>query len=114
MKNLFLAFCIICLCGCARDEYICIESVSDGFVLTEELAISATIEALKRKGVPIVNVVPVPYWSGDSRIFARNDIDKNSGYVLWHNKNIHTSLYEYSVKIERKGNSFFCRVTYVN
>ena len=52
-------------------------------------------------------MVLVPYWKNSEKLFARNDYNQNSGYVLWH-KLGKNSLFEYSVSIEKQGDKIYC------
>lgn len=99
----------IFLQACNYNEYICIGAVSEGFVVTEDIAIDVTKRTLEKNGIDTSNMIPVPYWQNDNRIFARNEHSPNNGYVLWHDKRNIKTLYEYSVSIERKDDHFLCK-----
>ncbi len=78
--------------------------------LTEELAIQFTRQALVDDDKATAKMVPEPYWPDSQfenpeeaeRLFARNRIDSNSGYVIW--------SVGYHVRIEREGAQIVCRV----
>lgn len=78
--------------------------------LTEAVAISYTRQALADEGKSVLEMVPVPYWPepqfvdnpDGERLFARNTVNPNHGYVIWSNG--------YSVRIQHDGDAVLCKV----
>ncbi len=92
--------------GCQKPE-VCMQGITDDFVIDDALAISLSRNALIKRGIEVSNMVPVPYSDDPKKLFARNAYKYNSGYVLWH-KLGDDSLFEYSVSIEKQGDKIYC------
>ena len=91
--------------GCQKE--VCMQGITDDFVIDDALAVSLSREALRHLGMDVSKMVLVPYWKNSEKLFARNDYNQNSGYVLWH-KLGKNSLFEYSVSIEKQGDKIYC------
>jgi hypothetical protein len=77
--------------------------------LTDELAIKYTAAALAENGFDLETMTPVAF-SNDSKVmFARNRINPNEGFVLWHYSGRPTK-YEYMVFIGLKDGKIRCRI----
>ena len=78
--------------------------------LTEDSAIEFTRQALMDDGKAAADMIPIPYWPDSQfenpqeaeRLFARNRIDPNGGYVIW--------SAGYHVRIKRTGDRIECGV----
>jgi hypothetical protein len=86
---------------------------TDDRLLTEDLAVEFTRKTLQAEGIDVSSLKPQPYdWHDDpyrnAKLFARNTINPNQGYVLWGDP--HHAAWEYSVTIEKKGLDICCRV----
>ncbi len=80
-------------------------------VLTEYEAINISREALMRYGVDVGSLRPMPFTNdpnqGD-RFFARNNVNPNSGYILWERQHSEgQNQTGYSVRIDPQ---FVCSV----
>ncbi|OQW87763.1 MAG: hypothetical protein BWK78_08860 [Thiotrichaceae bacterium IS1] len=94
--------------GCQRPE-VCLRGVTEGFVISEALAVSLSRDALIKSGVDVSKMVPIPYGDGPKKLFARNTLEHNSGYVLWQPISVET-LSGYSVSIRPRGDQLYCNV----
>jgi len=82
--------------------------VKSDFVISENLAVSLSRNALINKGIDVSDMEPVPYhFETPKRLFARGGRNNNSGYVLWH-KIGESTLFEYSVSIEKRDDKIYC------
>ncbi len=104
LNLILLSIIYTSISGCM--DQVCLDEVSDGFVLTDELAISLSQSSLKSIGMDISKFEPIPY-SSDGKFFAHSEKNKNDGYILWHEKDKKTK-FEYSVSIEKKGSKIYC------
>lgn len=110
LKKLLIIACTVSFFACTEnDEYVCMDNVAEDIDITEKLAIQLSEEALIKKGFDIKYFSPVPYWDSSPELFARNEYDRNSGYMLWH-KNNEKTLFEYSINIQKKDTMIYCRV----
>jgi len=86
-------------------EYVFVESRP----LTEEVAIEVTKQALQADGYDTSNFAPYEsHYRKGERIFARNRISENKGYVMWYNVN--ERHIAYTVRAEKNGDEIRCRV----
>jgi len=92
--------------GCGNPK-VCMSGIGDDFIIDETLAISLSRNTLIDIGVDVLNMVPVPYDRYYSENLFANNGDPNSGYVLWH-KMGESTLFEYSVSIEKQGDKIYC------
>ena len=88
--------------------------VDSKFKLTEENAIEMSKRALIEAGLEIEQLVPIPWGPPNSeaneKLFARNTIDPNNGYVLWAFRNNEVPRRGYSVQLELKGDAIIANV----
>lgn len=105
INHLFIFPIFLLNASCAEKP--CMEGVPDKFVITDELAITLSKKALEEFGLDISKYEPEPYSEDTKKLFARNAITNNDGYVLWKEKNS-TSGSGYSVFIRRKGSDIYC------
>lgn len=80
-----------------------------GQPLTENDAVELSRRALILYGKQSGGMHPVPYWHDDERIFARSDLDPDSGYVLWWVSRPECE-WEYSVDVTREGDEVVCAI----
>jgi hypothetical protein len=82
---------------------------TDDRPLTEDVAVELTRKTLEEEGFDVASMTPQPFWHNDPRVFARNTINPNNGYVLWGDPH-HAPAWEYSVTIEKNGSDVWGRV----
>jgi hypothetical protein len=82
---------------------------TDDRQLTEDVAIDLTKRTLVAEGIEVSAMEPQRFWTNDPRLFARNTINPNQGYVLWGNPQ-HGPMWEYHVNIKKNGSDVRCRV----
>jgi hypothetical protein len=108
MINLKLLIIVpVLLFNASCVEKPCMERVPDNFVITDELAITLSKNALAEFGLDISKYEPEPFSDDVDKLFARNAIKPNDGHVLWKEKNS-SSGSGYSVFIRRKGADIYC------
>ncbi|HEV8003973.1 MAG TPA: hypothetical protein VGP63_29170 [Planctomycetaceae bacterium] len=78
--------------------------------LTEEVAVDLTRTTLEAEGFDVSSMKPQRFWPDDPRVFARNAINPNNGYVSWHDPNAATWGYSMTVTIQTNGADVCCRV----
>ncbi len=101
---LFVTCTSLTLYGCG--EQVCLDNVQENFVVTDDLAVLLSKNALVGMGVDVSNMEPKPY-GHDGKLFARNKINSNDGYVLWGNTSGPMTS-GYSVTIRRNGTKIYC------
>jgi hypothetical protein len=82
---------------------------TDDRELTEDVAVDLTRKTLETDGFDVVSMKPQRFWRDDPRVFAKNTINPNKGYVLWGDPH-HAAGWEYLVQIEKYGPDVCCRV----
>lgn len=87
--------------------------------LTEDLALLSSNEAMRRAGLDLseFELVPnplntAPSGAGD-KVFSRNSINSNSGYVMYINKSARygRGVREWFVNLELRNNEVICEVS---
>ena len=84
--------------------------------LTEEGAVEISRQALVKHGVGAGTITPHPLCTENGRLFARNTLDRDSGYVIWRRKpdvangEDFTATAYYMVTITQRGGQIRCRV----
>jgi hypothetical protein len=100
--SLVLLLVAILSTGCAmwpRTHY----PVSELHGLTEDRAIEMTREGLRGVGLDADAFSPVPFRHESPTLFARNELDPETGYVLWKNTAEDSGrVWDYSVEIRRE------------
>jgi len=108
LKVFVIAMLLWSIYGCGKPV-VCLDNVATDFILLESQVISLSRDALANKGVDVSNMAPVPYHPKQTpnKLFARGGGNSNSGYVLWH-KIGESTLFEYSVSLEKQGDKIYC------
>ena len=84
--------------------------------LTEDIAVGCTRKALEDAGYPSEAIEPVCYRQPcrpDEPYFARNTVNPDGGYVLWHLKADTRRRSQFSVAVERRGDQLSCTASWV-
>ncbi|MGB4100550.1 MAG: hypothetical protein WBK91_01385 [Alphaproteobacteria bacterium] len=107
-SRFLVALSFINLGGC--QEQVCMSGLTQQYVLRDDSAVTLSRQALQQAGIDIKNMLPVPYSSDVTKLFARNVAQNNSGYVLWHESGVPSS-WEYIVSIQQRGDKLYCKAT---
>ncbi len=101
--------CLIIGCSSKSDEYII--SVESGSRFTEEMALEVSRKTLESDGKVISEMIPAKYRESgvDNKYFARNVLNPDRGYVLWHKKG-ENCLYEYVVEMHKNNDKVSCKI----
>lgn len=84
----------------------CVIEASTDAILTEQEATDLSRRALVKKGLSSPALHPKPYRHNSPKVFARNTIHTNHGYVIWGD----TNHYRYSVHMEKSGTTVRCSI----
>ena len=111
------AHVVVCLAltiaGGCHLRRTCAVTVEADAVLTEQLALDVSRQALDRVGLGHQNFEARPFTNDASareRYFARNSLNRDNGYVLWHRIGSRPTD-GVSVHLERRGASVTCLVS---
>lgn len=93
-------------------------SFSEFGPLTEEIAIKYSKRALESSGHDTSELAPDEYWNEYpeghvERLFARNTIDPNRGYIVWVPKpgsDLDLATSRFKVRVRKDENGIHCRV----
>ena len=89
--------------------------VNSDFKFTEANAIDLSGRALNQSGIDVAQYVPIPWGPPDStsteKLFARNTLNPNNGYVRWATKVEERPLRGYSVRLDYKQSEVIAKVT---
>jgi hypothetical protein len=75
---------------------------TDDRQLTEEVAVDLTRKTLEEEAFNVASMRPQPFWHNDPRVFARNTINPNNGYVLWGDRHLEQVTFIRSQGLEYK------------
>lgn len=113
MNNQKILFCfsvlMVFLLSACRNESVCMNIGKSGRAIGDRDAVSASRRYLAAHGFDVSRMTPITFGNSD-KLFARNEINKNSGYVLWH-KHGETNRYEYVVTLRESSDGIYCRVS---
>ncbi len=102
---------LLALAGCDSGTYKI--PLRQGEIFTEETAIRVSREALKKNGLDITKIEPVTYKhnpiKGKENLLARNTLNSNNGYMLWHVIGAQTA-FQYSVQMNKVDGFVICEV----
>jgi hypothetical protein len=111
---IYLGVMLVVMMGaCQILPRTCVIAIDEEAVLTEKLALDVTGRALDQVGLGRKNFEPAPFTddaSAPERYFARNSVDKDSGYVLFRRIGLGPDK-GVSVHIERTVSSVACRAS---
>jgi hypothetical protein len=107
--RLFLVLTYLVITACGDRSYAF--AIGEGTEFTESLAVELSRQCLDASGIDTSHATLEPYGgeTGKEKLFARNAINPNDGYVMWKTSD-QPGADDYTVFLERKGESVECRV----